>query len=186
MGKENNQQLQVNNVNKKMRRSMKKKPKHHEEVSNTGIQSGDQATSITSKQHIGESNSATTTINEPMQIPKTIDQQINEGQQNLKLQDTEANIKTNTTFVVDPGEIHTNYLKLINGASLEEDKNSGKEYDGNQSDSSYEEEEDPAEDLDNFEESISEDSEEYASVINSEDLSDVRATAQTNKVNEIE
>lgn len=81
--------------------------------------------------------------------------------------------------------IHTNYLKLVSGTSLKEDKNNGTDYDGNQSDSSYEEEEDYAKDLDYSEESISE---EYASVVHSEDLSDVRAneTNQTNKVNETE
>ncbi|KAK4368611.1 hypothetical protein RND71_012403 [Anisodus tanguticus] len=93
-------------------------------------------------------------------------------QQTIILPEKRGTVK-DTNFVIDPGEVHNNYLKLISGTSLEEEYLSGEDTPVNReypSDSSFEEEE-TSEDFDCVEESSSKDSEEYASVVNSEDLS---------------
>ncbi|KAJ8529847.1 hypothetical protein K7X08_036682 [Anisodus acutangulus] len=125
-------------------------------------------------------------------IHQEADEQHNEViQQKVILQDNETNSNMDPACVIDHGDMHNNYLKLISGTSLEED--SGPEYDGNQSDSSFEEEKFSSEDLNYVEESSDTESEEYASVVNSEDLSEdqnsrnnemINDTGQINLINE--
>ncbi|OIS98249.1 hypothetical protein A4A49_33445 [Nicotiana attenuata] len=92
--------------------------------------------------------------------PNVSYQQRDIHQANLNMQTSETNIG------VDDGEVQNNYLKLISGTSLEEEQNNGVEYNmenGQQSDSSYEEDE-GSEEVDYSDEISSEASDEYASV----------------------
>ncbi|XP_019237051.1 PREDICTED: probable serine/threonine-protein kinase dyrk1 [Nicotiana attenuata] len=82
--------------------------------------------------------------------------------------DTEAN-NTKNNQLIDPGDVHNTYLKLISGTSLEEDKESEDMYITNNShmaESSFEDdgEEDSTEDGDYDDEMSTEESDEFESV----------------------